>query len=274
MGLYKPSELQAFLLQIEAAPLRSLSQNFLIDGNIVRKMVQFADIRKNDRILEVGPGPGVLTEELLAQGASVIAVEKDRKFASALHRLQTSDLRLQVFQEDVLQWNPSLHLQEGTKLIANLPYNITSPVLIYFLPLRNLFQTITVMVQKEVGDRLVANAASKAYGSLSLFVRFYSDPVKGFTVERTCFYPPPKVQSTVVQFRLKKPPLEEEERFFEMTRHSFRQRRKMVRTTLKDLYSSESIERGLIKVGKGLTVRPEELSLDDFVMLFQEVNQK
>lgn len=271
--LYKPSELKAFLSEIDAAPNKFLSQNFLIDGNIVRKIVKLADVQPGDTVLEIGPGPGVLTEQLLSQGAQVIAVEKDRKFAAALHRLQTADGRLQVFEDDALEWDVSKHVKAGTKLIANLPYNITTPILTHFLPYRELFHSLTVMVQKEVGERLVAKAGSKTYGSLSVFVQFYSDPVKGFIVEPTCFYPAPKVQSAVVQFRLKKPPVADEIRFFEMTRCAFGQRRKMVRSTLKENYPIEKVEAGLTKIGKGLHVRPEELSLDDFLVLFHEVEQ-
>ncbi|MGD0664473.1 MAG: 16S rRNA (adenine(1518)-N(6)/adenine(1519)-N(6))-dimethyltransferase RsmA [Rhabdochlamydiaceae bacterium] len=274
MNLYKPSELKAFLAEIDAAPMKFLSQNFLIDGNIVRKIVKFADVKNGDSVLEIGPGPGVLTEELLAQGATVTAVEKDRKFAAALIRLQTSDQRLHVFEDDILKWDGMKNLNAGTKLIANLPYNITTPILTHFLPHREYFQSITVMVQKEVGERLVAKPGSKAYGSLSVFVQFYSDPVKGFIVEPTCFYPAPKVQSAVVQFRLKTPPIPSDEQFFEMTRRAFGQRRKMVRSTLKDHYPLEKVEEGLNKIGKGLKVRPEELSLAEFLVLFKEINQQ
>lgn len=272
MGLYKPSELKAFLAEIGAAPIKFLSQNFLIDGNIVRKIVKFADVKTGDSVLEIGPGPGVLTEELLVQGANVIAVEKDRKFAAALHRLQTPDHRLEVFEQDVLQWSPEKYLGAGTKLIANLPYNITTPILAHFLPRRELFQTVTVMLQREVAERLLAQPGSKAYGSLSVFVQFYSDPVKGFIVEPTCFYPAPKVQSAVVQLRLKTPPITADDRFFEMTRLAFGQRRKMVHTTLKKLYPLERIEEGLAQIGKGFKVRPEELSLADFLVLFKIID--
>lgn len=273
MGLYKPSELKAFLQEIEAAPKKYLSQNFLIDGNIVRKIIDLADVKKGDSILEIGPGPGVLTEALLHEGAEVIAVEKDRKFAQALYRLQTADQQLKVFEEDVLDWDASQHLSRPSKIIANLPYNITTPILTRFLPCKDLFQSITVMVQKEVAERMVAPHATAAYGSLSVFVQFYSDPIKGFVVEPTCFYPAPKVQSAVVQLILKTPPPVEAKRFFEMTRKAFQHRRKMVRTSLKDQYPLPLLEEGLKKIGKGLLVRPEELSLSDFLVLFHEIDQ-
>lgn len=274
MTLYKPSELKAFLAEIGAAPMKFLSQNFLIDGNIVRKIVKLAEVGSGDTVLEIGPGPGVLTEEILAQGAHVIAVEKDRKFAAALHRLQTKDGRLQVFEDDILEWDFAAHLKPRSKLVANLPYNITTPILSHFMPHKELFQTVTVMVQKEVGERFLARPGSKSYGSLSLFVQFYSDPVKGFIVEPTCFYPAPKVQSMVVQLKLKEPPVLSDVAFFKMTRLAFGQRRKMIYSTLKNHYPIAALEEGLRQIGKGLKVRPEELSLAEFLVLFKVIHQQ
>ena len=270
MALYKPSELRAFLEEIGASPKKSLSQNFLIDGNIIRKISTLADIQPGDSVLEIGPGPGVLTEELLARGAHVLAVEKDRKFAAALHRLQTPDNRLTVIEGDILE--EEFPLKPNTKLVANLPYQITTPVLTKFLPQKNLFQSITVMVQKEVATRYLGQPGGKDYGSITVFVRFYSEPQYGFTVEPTCFYPPPRVRSAVVKFTLKDhPAVSSEEAFFAMTRRAFQQRRKMLRSSLKNAYDLTKIDQGLEKIGKGLQVRPEELSLDDFLILFQEI---
>jgi 16S rRNA (adenine1518-N6/adenine1519-N6)-dimethyltransferase len=272
MALYKPSALRAFLEEIGASPKKSLSQNFLIDGNIIRKIVTLASVQPGDSVLEIGPGPGVLTEELLARGAHVLAVEKDRKFAAALPRLQTPDHRLTVIEGDILEQDLSKLLKPKTKLVANLPYQITTPILTAFLPKREFFESITVMVQKEVAARFSALPGTKDYSSITLFVQFYSQPEYGFTVEPTCFYPPPRVKSAVVKFTLREPPpVSSEEAFFALTRRAFQQRRKMVRTSLKNTYDLASIERGLEKIGKGLQVRPENLSLADFLILFREV---
>lgn len=275
MALYKPSALRAFLEEIGASPKKSLSQNFLIDGNIIRKIVTFAGVQKGDSVLEIGPGPGVLTEELLARGAHVLAVEKDRKFAAALPRLQTEDVRLTVVEGDILEQDLSKLLKPRTKLVANLPYQITTPILTTFLPKREFFESITVMVQKEVSARFLAEPSTKDYSSITVFVQFYSHPEYGFTVEPTCFYPPPRVKSSVVKFTLQdSPPVSSEEAFFAMTRRAFQQRRKMLRASLKHDYPIESIDRGLEKIGKGLQVRPENLSLADFLILFQEIEKK
>lgn len=333
MTLYKPSALRAFLEEIGASPKKSLSQNFLIDGNIIRKIATLADVQPGDFVLEIGPGPGVLTEELLAQGAHVLAVEKDRKFANALHRLQTEDHRLTVVEGDILEQDLSKRLKPRTKLVANLPYQITTPILTAFLPMKKFFESITVMVQKEVAARFTALPSTRDYSSITVFVQFYSDPEYGFTVEPTCFYPPPRVKSAVVKFKLKDHPLvirvpveswsygkesalnlsqaepapeqlnlnklsdtgglkdsgwttqlddqlltgtriTSEEAFFAMTRRAFQQRRKMIRSSLKLIYDQESIDRGLEKIGKGLQVRPENLSLADFLILSHEIHQK
>lgn len=279
MALYKPSTLRAFLEEIDASPKKSLSQNFLIDGNIIRKIAALAHVQPGDFVLEIGPGPGVLTEELLARGAHVLAVEKDRKFASALHRLQTQDQRLTVIEGDILEQDLSKVLKPRTKLVANLPYQITTPILTAFLPKKVFFESITVMVQKEVAARFTALPSTSDYSSITVFVQFYSDPHYGFTVEPTCFYPPPRVKSAVVKFTLKDhlPPAysgSSEEAFFAMTRRAFQQRRKMIRSSLKLVYDQESIDRGLEKIGKGLQVRPENLSLADFLILSHEIHQK
>lgn len=275
MALYKPSELRAFLDEIDASPKKSLSQNFLIDGNIIRKIVTLAGIKPGDSVLEIGPGPGVLTEELLARGAHVLAVEMDRKFAKALARLQTDDHRLSVIEGDILEQDLSKLLKPKTKLVANLPYQITTPILTEFLPKTTFFESITVMVQKEVAARFLAEPSTKDYSSITVFVEFYSQPEYGFTVEPTCFYPPPRVKSAVVKFTLKPhPKVSSEKEFFEMTRRAFQQRRKMVRSSLKLTYALESIDRGLEKIGKGLQVRPENLSLADFLILSQEIEKK
>jgi 16S rRNA (adenine1518-N6/adenine1519-N6)-dimethyltransferase len=276
MPLYKPSELKAFLRSLGAAPLKHLSQNFLIDGNIVRKIIDFAGVQKGDCILEIGPGPGVITEALLEQGASVVAIEKDFKFSQALLRLQTQDHRLTLFEQDALKWEPSHHLPQGfrAKVIGNLPYHITTPLLTRFLPKYDIFSSITVMMQKEVADRILASPGSKLYSSLSIFVRFYAEPIKGFIIEPSCFYPQPKVQSSMIQFALKNPPLENVDSFFPLLRTAFQHRRKMIRASLKNIYPFEKIEAGLKKIGKGMDLRPEQLDLADFLVLFKEIDQR
>jgi len=266
--VYQPSELKKFLHEIGAFPKKGLSQNFLIDGNIVRKIVKTAGVEKNDTVVEIGPGPGALTAALLEAGATVLAVEKDQKFAEALKRLQTSDGRLAIYHEDFLEFDLSA-VPKKSKVAANLPYHITTPILSRLVPLYDTLDSITVMVQKEVAGRMCAKAGGEEYGSLSIFLQFYCDIVYGFTVEPSCFYPRPKVRSSVVKLTLKKPPeVSSQERFFLMMRTAFQMRRKMLRASLKELYPDiEAV------IGEESKKRPEELSLDDFLRLFEKVEK-
>jgi len=281
---YRPSDLRAFLDELEVKPKKRLSQNFLIYGNIVRKIVKFASVQKDDLILEIGSGPGALTEALLDAGAHVIAIEKDTLFAKALLRLQTKDHRLKVIEDDVLNVIPLeiLKKYEGkkTKVVSNLPYHLTTPILSKLIPFNDTFESITVMVQKEVAERFTACPGKKEYGSFTLFLRFYSSPEYGFTVEPTCFYPRPKVKSAVVQFVLHSPPqigansTSAVDRFFKMTRSAFQQRRKMIKTSLKDLYGTAITEAALTSLKINPQARPEDLSLEDFLRLFNIVDQR
>jgi 16S rRNA (adenine1518-N6/adenine1519-N6)-dimethyltransferase len=274
MPLYRPGELFSFLENKGLKPRKSLSQNFLIDGNIVNQILKTANVEKGDHILEVGPGPGVLTEALLKKGAKVTTVEKDRGFAEALHRLsQKGDLT--VIQADALTLDLDKALpqtgQKRMKLLANLPYNITSPLLIQFAPLSHFFEKIVVMVQKEVAERITAKPKTKAYGSLTLYLEFFCERSYNFTVKRTCFYPVPNVDSAVITLLPKTSrllPQKDEEAFFKMVRVGFQQRRKMLKGTLKNAFPTINWEALIEKLGTDPKVRPEELDLSTFVKLY------
>lgn len=252
--MYRPSELRAFLDKLGIRPKRGLSQNFLIDGNIIRKIIHFADVTKDDLVVEIGPGPGALTKALLEAGAEVIAVEKDKTFAAHLPKHE----HLEVFYDDFLDFPLEKHLRKKAKVVANLPYNITTPILSKLVPLHDKISSITVMVQKEVADRFVAKPGSKDYSSLTLFLNFYCKSILGFTVAPTCFYPRPKVHSAVVQLIPHPPPyVSSEEKFFKLVRKAFQKRRKMLRAS--------------IQVDD--TRRPEDLTLNDFLRLFEQIEE-
>ncbi|MCB1084970.1 MAG: ribosomal RNA small subunit methyltransferase A, partial [Chlamydiia bacterium] len=153
MGLYKPSELRQFLESLGVSPKKGLSQNFLIDGNILKKMVEAAQLKKGETVLEIGPGPGALTEALLGEGVRVIAIEKDEVLARHLERLDSRD-SLRVIQEDIRHVDLAKLLErEGkVKVVANIPYSITGLLLQTLLPLGKHIQSLHLMVQKEVAD--------------------------------------------------------------------------------------------------------------------------
>lgn len=280
MRIYKPSELRLFLNQLGIFPKKGLSQNFLIDGNIIRKIVKSADVHAQDLVLEIGPGPGCLTQALLDEGAHVVAVEKDAILAEALKRFQTSSSQLKVFCQDILTFPlqneiPNL-LQNGqkAKVIANLPYHLTTPILTQLCPLNNLFSSLTLMMQDEVARRLTAQPGTPEYSSLTVFLHFYTYPQYAFSVSSFCFYPKPRVNSAVVHLKLREPPLPKESinAFFQLTRTAFEHRRKMLRASLKHLFSPHAIEEALQAIGQNPLARPEMLSLEQFLKLYSLLN--
>lgn len=274
------SHLKAFLQEHGLEAKKRSSQNFLIDGNIVQKIVQQAAVSAEDLVIEIGPGPGALTEALLSTGCQVWVIEKDQKLASLLRRLCPDEQRFQIFTEDFLSFPLQERLQEHlsngkrAKVVANLPYHITSPILGKLAPLHAVIESVTVMIQKEVAQRCVAPKGGKDYSSLSLFLQFYSKSRYGFTVEPTCFYPKPSVQSAVVHFALVPPPLvDNEEALFQIIRTAFQQRRKMLRSSLRTFCPSSYIEEALRKQNLDPLSRPEQLSLTEFIALFAELQR-
>lgn len=259
MPLTNPTELLEFLRRLGVEPKKGLSQNFLIDGNIIRKILATAEIQKGDRVLEIGPGPGALTEALLGSGAQVLAVEKDRVYAEALKRFS----EVKVFEEDIRSFDLA-QVEPHTKVVSNLPYHLTAPILTLLAPRSDLFSTVTVMVQEEVARRMTAKHKTKEYGSLTVFLNFYSKPRYAFKVSRHCFYPQPKVDSAVVRLDLKEAPPVDAKAFFTFVHTAFQQRRKMVKTTL-----GQQVGPILSELGENPQARPEELSLDTFLHIFK-----
>lgn len=264
MALTNPSELMRFLDTLGVHPKKGLSQNFLIDGNILRKIIQEAEVHPGDLVVEIGAGPGALTEALIEARADVLAIEKDPVFARALHRFN----EIKVFEGDVRDF-PFEALPRQGKVVANLPYHLTHAILTLLVPKTALFTSITVMVQEEVARRITAKPGTSAYGSLTVFLQFYSNPRYAFTVSHHCFYPKPKVDSAVVTFELKKPPVvKDEEAFFDFVRTAFSQRRKMLRNTLGQIFTSQKVVEALERLSLNPQARAEELSLEDFLALY------
>lgn len=275
MPIYKPSELRLFLNELGIFPKKGLSQNFLIDKNIIRKIISASNVQPDDLILEIGPGPGSLTEALLETGAQVIAVEKDEILANALERLQTSSGQLSIFCQDIMKFPleeevlRKLKTGKKAKVIANLPYHLTTPIIAQLALYHTLFSSLTVMVQDEVGRRMTAKPDTSEYSSFTVFLNFYTHPHYAFTVSHNCFYPAPKVDSAVVVLELHAPALPKEaaETFFQLTRTAFEHRRKMLRASLKELFPSEKTEQALQAIGQNPLARPEVLSLEEFIKL-------
>lgn len=272
--LYQPSTLLQLLDDLNIKPKKSLSQNFLVDGNVVKKILKKADVHARDTILEIGPGPGVLTEALLEKGAKVIAVEKDHTFAEALQRFKNPNL--QINEQDFLKY-PLEDLKgcfKNIKVIANLPYSITTPILSKLFSHHDLFSSYTIMVQKELAYRICAKPNTKDYSSISLYTSFYTDPEVAFQVSKNCFIPSPKVDSAILHLSSKKTAPIDIDHFFQFTRAAFGQKRKMLSSSLKTFCDKEGIQEALYQIGLSKQARPGELSLQEFIELFKTVPLK
>ena len=269
MSLLGAAEIRELAAQLDLRPAKSLGQNFVHDGNVCRKIVRTADVIESDIALEIGPGLGSLTLALLEVARVVIAVEIDSRLAQQLPLTvaQHSDKSdsLQVHNLDALQLQ-SLE-KDPTVLVANLPYNVSVPVLLHLLEILPSLQRGVVMVQAEVADRLAAKPHSKEYGVPSVKAAWWADVTGAGSVSRTIFWPQPNVDSKLVAFKRHTPPGDEamRKKVFMVIDLAFAQRRKMLRAALSSLFgSSAAAESALQSVGIDPTLRGEALDIQDF----------
>ena len=225
--LYSPKYVKDLLNKYGFKFSKSLGQNFLIDGNIVRKIVREAGITSDDYVLEVGPGMGTLTEELALNAKKVVAVELDKTLLPILDETLARFSNVEIVHGDILKVDINKLIEEKlgggpVKVVANLPYYVTTPIISMFLEGDFNVESINVMVQKEVADRMAASAGSKDYGSLSVFINFYSHPEIVLKVPKTVFMPQPKIDSSVIRLSMKKElPDIDKEQFFKLGKASF-----------------------------------------------------
>jgi 16S rRNA (adenine1518-N6/adenine1519-N6)-dimethyltransferase len=275
MALFRPTTLLSLLKKGGVFPKKSLSQNFLIDGNIVRKIVEASHICPEETILEIGPGSGVLTQALLEKKAHVIAVEKDSFFASQLSLWKENFPRLEIFEEDFLRFPLKEKISKKIKVVSNLPYNITSDLFLHLFAHSSSFTTLILMVQKEAAERILSLPSTKNYGALSLLAHFYTNPRRLFDIPSSCFYPKAKVQSTLLEMQMQKSlPLKLQQAFHQTVFRAFQQRRKTLTSSLKELYPQKLIQEALCALGLNEQARPEELSSLQFFQLFEYADQR
>ncbi|RVU53897.1 16S rRNA (adenine(1518)-N(6)/adenine(1519)-N(6))-dimethyltransferase RsmA [Anaerosphaera multitolerans] len=273
--LFKPSRVVELLTKYDFRFSKSLGQNFLIDGNVVRKIVDSAGITGEDNILEIGPGIGTLTEELALRGKKVVAVEIDEKLKELLKESLPYD-NVKIYFEDVLKADLKQIAEEnfGTesfKVVANLPYYVTTPIISKLIEDDLNIESITVMIQKEVANRFVAKPDTKDYGSLSVFIQFYSDVNYEFTVPSTVFMPKPNVDSAVVNLKIKEDlPKIDREKFFKVVKAAFSKRRKTLINSLSS-YGFPIDKNELTKVLLVSNIDPkrraETLTSEEFIVL-------
>ena len=269
--------LREVIAKYDLAARRSLGQNFLFDLNLTAKIARAAGDLGSGTVIEIGPGPGGLTRALLAHGArQVIAIERDTRCRGALAEIAAAyPGRLTVIEGDALATDCAALGQAPRRIVANLPYNIATPLIIRWLQAGPAFKSITVMVQREVADRLVAAPRTKDYGRLSVLTQFLAKPRRLFDVPPRAFVPPPKVTSSVVELIPLPAPaaparIEDLER---VTQAAFGQRRKMLRQSLRSL-GVEEVEDLLAAADIAPTSRAEELSVAQFAALARTLRAK
>ena len=265
--------LQAFHLHAS----KRLGQNFLIDANIVRGIVEAAEVVSGDRVLEIGPGIGTLTQGLAEAGAAVTAVELDKKLPAVLAETLAGYEQVRIVPGDILKIDiRALMGDEPFKVVANLPYYITTPILMALLEQRLPVSSIVTMVQKEVAERMTAQPGGKEYGSLSVAVQYYTEPAIVLDVPPRSFLPAPEVDSVVIACRVRTQPavtVKDERLFFRLVRAAFGQRRKTLANALKTLGMererlAQAMEAAAIDAGR----RGETLSLTEFARLADQLS--
>ncbi len=282
-SLFSPVYLRNLLQEGGLAPRKSRGQNFLIDRNIAEKIITAADLGATDAVLEIGPGPGTLTGELTRRAARVIAVEWDRGLTRILRERTRGCLNLEIIEEDFLKTDLAslaARLTAGVpavsalKVVANLPYSISGPLLVKLLESAAGFSVLVLMVQKEVGERIVSPPGGKRYGRLSVFSRMYSRCRIVSSVSRNSFYPRPRVDSVIIRFEMLPPPLRATGNpvmWRPVVRAAFSQRRKMLKNALvaDDTldYTEEEVVTACARAGIDPRQRAERLSADDFSRL-------
>lgn len=249
-------------------PQKSLGQNFVIDPNTIRKVVDVSGIRPDDRVLEFGAGCGSLTLGLAAHADHVVALEIDDRLVALLKDSLSGVENVTVVHADAM--SVDLTAIDATTLVGNLPYNIATHLVLRVLEEAPRISKLTVMAQREVGERLAAGPGSKAYGQTSVMVAYFGRARVVSQISRRAFYPVPNVDSVVVQIERHEPPEIDRETLFRIVRAAFSQRRKTLRNTIAGpAGSTDAAERALERAGLSPRARAEELSLNEFVALAQ-----
>ncbi len=275
LDLMTMGSIRSELRKYGLSPRKRLGQHFLVDPNILNKVIRTAQVGKEDVVLEVGAGPGGMTLALAREVKKVIAVEIDPRLVEILKEKVSGCQNVDVVKSDILKVDFKRFLKkEGhpVKVVANLPYQISTPLLFRFIESKEVFSTLTLMLQKEVAERVVAPPGKKEYGPLSIFVQLFLDVSTRFFIKPSAFFPPPKVESAVVHMTWKKKPMiqkDDEEWFRRVVRACFGYRRKTLINALKhsELPLPESAESKIEKIGIDPRRRPETLTIEELANL-------
>ena len=284
--LGNPQNTIAVLQKYHFSFQKKFGQNFLIDTHVLDKIIRSAEIKKEDVVLEIGPGIGTMTQYLACAAKKVVAVEIDKALIPILNDTLADYDNVRIINDDVLKVDIARLTEEENggrpiKVVANLPYYITTPIIMGLFENHVPIKSITVMVQKEVADRMQVGPGTKDYGALSLAVQYYAQPYIVANVPPNCFMPRPKVGSAVIRLeKYDRPPVQvdDEKLMFRIIRASFNQRRKTLANGLKNSaeldFTKEEIEAAIEALGKGVSVRGETLTLEEFAQLSNILSSK
>ena len=282
--LYSPKQVKEVLDRHGFYFSKSLGQNFLIDGNTVRKIVYLAGITKEDCVIEIGPGMGTLTEELAINAKKVISIELDSRLKPILEETLAPYGNTKIIFQDVLKVDLKELIKtecEGlnVKIVANLPYYVTTPIIAKLIESELPIESISVMVQKEVADRLIAKPGEKNSGAITYAISYFADAEKVLEVPNTSFMPAPEVNSSVIKLNILREPsvkVKSEKMLFNVIKLAFAQKRKTLLNALTNgkLANKEEVEKMLIDLNLDLKIRGEKLSLQDFARIADYMEEK
>ena len=277
--LASPRETKAIIDSYSFAFQKKFGQNFLIDANVLERIIDDSGITKDDLVVEIGPGIGTMTQYLCESAREVVAIEIDETLIPILNYTLEDYDNIEIINDDALKVDIEKIAKEKNngkpiKVVANLPYYITTPIIMGLLEGDAPIDSITIMVQKEVAERMQTGPGSKEYGALSLAVKYYADANILMNVPATCFMPRPKVDSSVIKldiYKEKQVSVCDEEMLFKVIRASFNQRRKTLVNGLKNAgnlpFTKEEIEEAITKMGEDVRIRGEKLTLEEFAKL-------
>lgn len=270
--LYSPKIVKEIIDLYDFKFKKSLGQNFLIDKNFVDKIIDIADI-ENENVLEIGPGIGTITYEMAKTAKKVLAVEIDENLIPILQQNLEEFSNVKVINQDILKVDLKKLIEEefsnqSFKVVSNLPYYITTPIIELLITSNFPCQDMTIMVQKEVAQRMVASANDKDYSSLSVFVKFYSDAKILVNLPKTVFMPQPKIDSSILNLKLRiYDENVDQKKLFNLVRAGFNKRRKTILNSLSDVAKKDDLKIAFEKTGLRENLRAENLSIDDFIKL-------
>ncbi len=276
--LYSPKVVREIIDLYDFSFKKSLGQNFLIDKNFVDKIVEASDI-EDENVLEIGPGIGTITYEMAKKAKKVVAIEIDQSLIPILDENLEEFDNVKLINEDILKVDLKKLVEEefngeSFKVVSNLPYYITTPIIEMLITRDLSCKDMTIMVQKEVGERMVASEKDKDYSSLSVFIKFYTEAKILVKLPKSVFMPQPKIDSTILKLKLRVYDENvDQETLFKLVRAGFNKRRKTILNSMSDVINKEDLKEAFEKTGLKENLRAENLSIVDYINLANQINQ-